>query len=736
MRLLNAFPGLRSALAGTVLLSLAACGGPSATSTVPPAAITTPDAAEKVAVDLKTFDSADPCAELKDYVSSFADDLARRRVSLLSEHLDRPMPMPVPVPAAGTVASANTAASAAADAGASAGSSSAGAFTTTNVQTAGIDEPDLTKNDGSRLFRLHDNGTQLRLSKARYWPANSLAFDGVATVPAITSDSGQRAWTRGMFLTDNQQLVVLRSLEGWLYPMLSAAAVAEQTAAAGTGTASAASLAATTMPCAGSLLNCVPARLQQRAYIDLFDGNGNGAPLHQATLEVGGRLVDARRMGQNVWIVTQEYLQFPDTVRWWPAGLSNSSTVEARKAALDALIAQNSAAIRAAPLSAWLPADVAREISGTSAEAVAACRAVRRVSEPTELGWLRITSLNLDTRAMSRQLVLADSNIVYASPRALYVATSNWRAEGASDPGPRTYLHKFSIRNNGAADYVASGAFAGQPLSAYSFDEDEQGVLRFASGAFRTSDESAVDRNWESYSYLGLVAERAGRLAVTARTSAIAPGERMQSVRFVGPRAYLVTFRQIDPFFVYQMDAPGGPLQLGELKLPGFSTYLHPVGDRHILGIGYADGGWPRQIKATLFDVSDPARPREQSAVSLGDVYSASEALWNPHAFNYLARTASSGVMAIPLWSYRYGTAISEQSSLKLVNVSADQGLSLAGELSVNDLITSAAGPNTGALYVRRSILTTDHVFAVGDTVLRSASLTAPQVPLATLVGP
>lgn len=733
MRILRCIPGLRTALASAVVVSLAACGaGSGGVGTPSPAGtVTTPEAAEKVAVDLKSFDSADPCGELKAYVSGFADDLARRRVAASGDSLDRPMPMPMPMPAV----NATSAASVAGDT-ASATSSSASAFTTTNVQTAGIDELDNTKNNGNRLYRLSDNGVQVRLSKARYWPADSLVMDGVATVPSVNTDSGQRVSARGMFLTDNQQLVVMRSLDGWIYSLSSAAAVADLAPNAGGDAISASSLAATSLPCVGSLVNCVPGRLQQRVYIDLFDGSVSGAPVHQATLEVGGRLVDARRIGQHVWIVTQEYLQFPDTVRWWPAGLTGSSTPEAREAAMTALIEQNSAAIRSAPLSAWLPADLAREISGTPEQAATACRTVRRISEPTELGWLRITSLNLDNRAMSRQLVLADSNIVYASPRALYVATPSWRSEGSADTGPRTYLHKFAITSSGAADYAGSGAFAGQPLSAYSFDEDAHGVLRFASAAFRTPDESAAIRNWESYTYLGLISEQAGRLVVKARTPAIAPGERMQSARFVGPRAYLVTFRQIDPFFVYQMDAPGGPQQLGELKLPGFSTYLHPIGERHILGIGYADGGWPRQIKATLFDVGDPTRPREQAAVPLGAVYSASDAIWDPHAFNYLARTASSGVLAIPLWSYRYGETLAEQSSLKLVNVSAEQGLSLAGELSVNDLISAASSIGARPLYVRRSIMTPEHVFAVGDGVLRSASLAAPQLPLATLLGP
>ena len=183
------------------------------------------------------------------------------------------------------------------------------------------------------------------------------------------------------------------------------------------------------------------------------------------------------------------------------------------------------------------------------------------------------------------------------------------------------------------------------------------------------------------------------------------------------------------------MNASQGPLALGELKIPGFSTYLHPLGDRHIIGIGYADGGWPRRIKASLFDVSDPANPREQSNLILGDVYSASEALWDPHAFSYLPRTANAGTLAVPVWSYNYNAAVQQHSGLKILNVSADQGLSLAGELAVDDLLQpSSSLIDNYALQIRRSILTEGFVFAVGHQVLRSATLANPAQPIATLL--
>jgi Beta propeller domain len=311
-------------------------------------------------------------------------------------------------------------------------------------------------------------------------------------------------------------------------------------------------------------------------------------------------------------------------------------------------------------------------------------------------------------------------------------------------PAPRpctsarqTFVHKFSIDGSGAANYTASGVYAGTPLNSYSFDEDDSGTLRFAANGLKF-DPANPNVSWQTYSYLGTMANVGGQLKVTGKTEPIAVGERMQSVRFIGPRAYLVTFRQIDPLFVYDMTSNGGPTRLGELKVPGFSTYLHPIDANHLLGIGYDGGAWPRKIKASLFDVTDPRNPREQSTLTIGEFYSASDALWDPHAFNYLARDASGGTLAIPLWSYSYAPYFSQHSSLALVNVSTVTGLAAAGALSVADRLNNSPSNynDNSDHFVRRSILADGYAFAVGNKLVRSATIAQPDKPVATLLLP
>jgi Beta propeller domain len=124
-----------------------------------------------------------------------------------------------------------------------------------------------------------------------------------------------------------------------------------------------------------------------------------------------------------------------------------------------------------------------------------------------------------------------------------------------------------------------------------------------------------------------------------SRLDTIAPGENFQSSRFIGDRLYLVTFQQIDPLFVISLTDSRKPTILGELKIPGYSTYLHPYDANRLIGIGYdtkvnqwggtQNGG----VKIDLYNVSDIKNPKQERSLVLGDMGSSSDALWNPKAF-------------------------------------------------------------------------------------------------------
>jgi hypothetical protein len=210
----------------------------------------------------------------------------------------------------------------------------------------------------------------------------------------------------------------------------------------------------------------------------------------------------------------------------------------------------------------------------------------------------------------------AAADTVYASTGNLYVAAHAWPNVGAGgriapteDPG--TDIHQFDITGEVAA-HTASGHLDGYVLNQFSLSEHDE-RLRVAT----TSMPMWTIQDGESESSSGVtVFERQGeKLAPVGSVGDLGKGETIRSVRYVGDTAYVVTFRQTDPFYVLDLSDPAAPRVVGELKLPGYSGYLHPIDETHILGVGQEgdEDGRITGVKVSLFDVSDPSAPVESA---------------------------------------------------------------------------------------------------------------------------
>ena len=151
-----------------------------------------------------------------------------------------------------------------------------------------------------------------------------------------------------------------------------------------------------------------------------------------------------------------------------------------------------------------------------------------------------------------------------------------------------------------------------------------------------------------------------GDLTVVGSVEGLAPGEEIYSVRFIGDRAYMVTFKTVDPLFVIDVEDPRDPEVLGELKIPGFSDYLHPYGDDYLIGFGLdtdamtqeemddmgVEGAWYQGVKLAMFDVSDVSDPVELHKEVIGDRGTHSELNWNHKALLF---DEGKGIMAFPI---------------------------------------------------------------------------------------
>jgi uncharacterized secreted protein with C-terminal beta-propeller domain len=215
------------------------------------------------------------------------------------------------------------------------------------------------------------------------------------------------------------------------------------------------------------------------------------------------------------------------------------------------------------------------------------------------------------------------------------------------DTGRFTAIHRFGIADPASAEYRASGEVRGFVLNQFALSEHD-GVLRVATTDQPPWRENAEQR--ESESFVTVLDEDGGALRQVGRVGGLGRGERIYAVRFLGDAGYVVTFRQVDPLYTLDLADPQHPAVRGELKIRGFSSYLHPIAGDLLLGVGQdvTDDGRTHGTQLALFDVSDLRQPRVLDQRSFGEG-SYSEAEYDHHAFLYWPPTKLS---VLPLSVY------------------------------------------------------------------------------------
>ncbi len=255
---------------------------------------------------------------------------------------------------------------------------------------------------------------------------------------------------------------------------------------------------------------------------------------------------------------------------------------------------------------------------------------------------------------VQREVILGSSETTYASLENLYVAKQDWMARSlhnslVSEGREQTNIYKFKL-NAGRIEFIKQGFVPGHLLNQFSLDEYNN-YLRVATTIGQVWRTSANSTN----NIFILDSE----LNLTGSIEGIAPGETIYSMRFMGDKGYMVTFKKIDPFFVLDLKDPKNPSILGKLKIPGYSDYLHPMDENHIIGVGKdtveaseniwgrrQDFAWYQGMKMAIFDVTDVANPKELWKTEIGDRGTESEALSNHKAFMY---SPSKQLLALPI---------------------------------------------------------------------------------------
>ncbi len=262
--------------------------------------------------------------------------------------------------------------------------------------------------------------------------------------------------------------------------------------------------------------------------------------------------------------------------------------------------------------------------------------------------FLMTIGVDLDTKAVDVQSYLGSAENVYASLDNLYLTFTDYEYTNVGQgviyvPNYKvnTAIYKYEL-NKGVVNYKTKGIVEGKIINQFSLDE-YNGDLRIATTIGEMWDLTNVSRN-----NIFILDENLNKIS---ELTGLAEGERIYSTRFAGERIYMVTFKQIDPFFVIDASDPLNPMVLGELKIPGFSTYMHILDENHVLGFGkdtIERDGFTQigGVKLSLFDVTNPMVPIESKVEIIGTSGTYSELEYNHKA---LMISLSKGIMAFPI---------------------------------------------------------------------------------------
>lgn len=315
--------------------------------------------------------------------------------------------------------------------------------------------------------------------------------------------------------------------------------------------------------------------------------------------------------------------------------------------------------------------------------------------------------------------VLADAGTVYASSQALYIANGSYDYT-LLQSRQATEIHKFDFTADGAVP-AGSGTIPGRLLNRFSLGE-HNGYLRAATTIGRVARAGESDATNNVY----VLAEEDGELRIVGSVENIAPGEKIYAARFAGDRGFLVTFKKVDPLFTLNLADPTNPVVVGRLKVPGYSDYIHLLGADHLLTIGKdsVDAGsfaWFQGVQLSLFNVTDFADPQRVDAEIIGERGTESEALRDPHAFNYFEPAQ---MLAVPM-AIAEGAGEEPSSygnvtfrGLCLYRISTVAGIEPAARIS-----TDAGEEYYYGSRWTRGIFIDDHVYAVTSSMVQALPL-------------
>ncbi|MBD3362892.1 copper amine oxidase [Candidatus Dojkabacteria bacterium] len=346
----------------------------------------------------------------------------------------------------------------------------------------------------------------------------------------------------------------------------------------------------------------------------VYNVSNRSYPRQVRSVIIEGDYTNSRKIGDYVYLVTNKWNYYPE-----PVALENT--------------------------------DLPKLSDSTHPEEnyIARCGDIYYFPNFQEASYMTVSSINTRNvhESIDRETVLGSSHEIYASKQNMYLTRTTWNEILVRDSwydSQYTEIYKFGLDGNDV-NFKTRGTAEGRILNQFAMSEH--------AGFFRVATQKG--NSWGLSNSQSNIYVYDENLNLVGSVEGIAPGENMHSARFMGNRGYLVTFLNIDPFFVVDLSDPYNPKILGELKIPGYSDYLHPYDENHIIGFGkdaipnndtYGPDAWYQGVKISMFDVSNINSPREIFSEIIGDRGSETPVIYDHKALLF---DKEKNIMAFPI---------------------------------------------------------------------------------------
>ena len=336
------------------------------------------------------------------------------------------------------------------------------------------------------------------------------------------------------------------------------------------------------------------------------------------------------------------------------------------------------------------------------------------------LNYLNLGGFNVNNeKEADVEVLMGAGDTIFCSTENLYVAKARnvYDADTRMNFGKDTKILKFSL-NNGNIEFKAEADIEGGINNQFSMDE-QNGYFRIATTVGKTYN---MDNSTSNSLYI-----LDEKLNEVGRLDGIAKGEKIYSVRYAGDRAYVVTFKEIDPLFVIDLSNVRNPKILGELKIPGYSTYLHPYDETHVIGFGYDTkpnssntGVVNDGIKMSMFDITDFTNPKEMFTVKIGESGTSSPLTSNHKALLF---SKEKNLIAFPISSYSLGKT---KYKAQVYDIDLNKGFTLRGEIEherTNSATSTKMYFNYNNVNIERIIYSKDTFYTLSKGLIKASDM-------------